>query len=200
MDARESRPAEELDQEWSELVEELRLAIPGVEVLFGFLLVLPFQAAFADLIPFQRYVYFAALVSAAVATVLLISPSVNHRLRWRQGDKEALLQYATRMSIAATVFIAFAMTAAVYLITEVMFASTVARVVTGVIAALFAWFWYGLPLWIRYVRNGAGASSGRAAACAGRARRAAPTRRGCRGPSARAAARRRGRARARGSR
>jgi hypothetical protein len=150
----EPRDSEELDQEWSELVEELRLAIPGVEVLFGFLLVLPFQASFGELVPFQRYVYFAALISAAVASVLLISPSVNHRLRWRQGDKEALLQYATRMSIAATVFIAFSMTAAVYLITEVIFDTTAAQLVTAAVAALFAWFWYGLPLWIRYVRNG----------------------------------------------
>jgi hypothetical protein len=148
-----ARDPEELDQEWSELVEELRLAIPGVEVLFGFLLVLPFQSTFAELAAFERYMYFCALASAAIATVLLISPSVNHRLRWRQGDKEALLRYATRMSIAATVFIAIAMTSAVYLITELVFGDGAAAIATGALAALFAWFWYGLPLWIRYVRN-----------------------------------------------
>jgi hypothetical protein len=115
--------------------------------------VLPFQPEFAELTSSQRYVFFSALLAAAVSTVLLISPSVNHRLRWRQGDKEALLQYATRMSIAATVFIAFAMTAAVYLITEMIFATAVARIVTGVLAALFAWFWYGLPLLIRIVHG-----------------------------------------------
>src|SRR5262245_48072445 len=76
---RASRSADELDQEWTELVEELRLAIPGVQVLFAFLLVLPFYDSFGKLVALQRYVYFAALISAAVATVLLISPSVNHR-------------------------------------------------------------------------------------------------------------------------
>jgi hypothetical protein len=151
--ARRARDGEELDQEWGELVEELRLAIPGVEVLFGFLLVLPFEASFAELVAFQRYVYFAALISAAIATLLLISPSVNHRLRWRRGDKEALLRYATRMSIAATVFVAFAMTSAVYLITDVVLGDHAAALVTSALAALFAWFWYGLPLWIR-LRNG----------------------------------------------
>jgi hypothetical protein len=151
--ARKPRDAEELDQEWSELVEELRLAIPGVEVLFGFLLVLPFQSGFSELVPFQRYVYFGALISAAIATLLLISPSVNHRLRWRQGDKEALLQYATRMSIAATLFIAFAMTSAVYLITDLMFGNRASAIVTGATAALFAGFWYGLPLALRHLRE-----------------------------------------------
>jgi hypothetical protein len=141
---------EELDQEWSELVEELRLAIPGVEVLFGFLLVLPFQAAFSSLTQLQHYVYFGALLSAAVAIVLLISPSVNHRLRWRQGDKETLLTYATRMSIAATVCIACSMTAAVFLITDLIFGQPATGLVAGLLAALFIWFWYGLPLSRRF--------------------------------------------------
>ena len=147
---REAPPGADLDQEWGELVEELRLALPGVEVLFGFLLVLPFQQSFAALQDFQRYVYFAALLSAALAIVLLISPSVNHRLRWRGGDKEALLTYATRMSIAATVCIALAMTAAVYLITDLIFGQPVTGLVACLLAALFGWFWYGLPLWIRF--------------------------------------------------
>lgn len=150
---REAANADQLDQEWSELVEELRLAIPGVEVLFGFLLVLPFQTSFSELAPFQRYVYLVALLAAAIATVLLISPTANHRLRWRKGDKEALLNHATWMSIAATVFIAVAMSAAVFLITDLMFGQPAAGAVTGAIAGLFGWFWYGLPLWLRYSRS-----------------------------------------------
>ncbi|MGH7336469.1 MAG: DUF6328 family protein, partial [Myxococcota bacterium] len=117
------------------------------------LLVLPFEAGFSELAPYQERVYLAALISAAVATVLLISPSVNHRLRWRQGDKEALLNYATWMSIAATVFIAVAMSAAVFLITDLMFGQPAAGALTGGIASLFVWFWYGLPLWRRYARG-----------------------------------------------
>lgn len=139
-------PGEDLDQEWSELVEEHRLAMPGIEVLFGFLLVLPFQSRFADLTANQRYVYFSALLCAAVAIVLLISPTVTHRLRWRRQDKETLLRYATRTAITATVFIALAMTAAVFLITDFVFGAPVTSPVTAVLAGLFVWFWYGLPL------------------------------------------------------
>lgn len=153
MTATHSRSAEDLDQEWSELVEELRLMLPGADVLFGFLLVLPFQERFAQLSSFQRGFYFGALVSAAVACVLLISPSVNHRLRWREGEKETLLRSATRMSIAATVCIAFAMVAAIALITDLLYGSPASAVVTGLIGGVFAWFWYGLPFWIRFARQ-----------------------------------------------
>jgi hypothetical protein len=151
--ARRTRSAEELDQEWSELVEELRLALPGAEVLFGFLLVLPFQGGFAQLSEFQRGVYYSSLIATAVASVLLISPSVNHRLRWREGEKESLLRSATRMSIAATVCMAFAMVAAIAVITDLLFGSSASAIATAVIAAIFAWFWYGLPFWTRLARQ-----------------------------------------------
>ena len=151
MTAKRKRSAEELDQEWSELMEELRLALPGAEVLFGFLLVLPFQDGFAQLSEFQRGVYFSSLLATAFASVLLISPSVNHRLRWREGEKESLLRSATRMSIAATVFIAFAMVSAIAVITDLLFGSPASGIATAVIAAIFAWFWYGLPFWTRFV-------------------------------------------------
>jgi len=149
--AKRQRSTEELDQEWSELVEELRLALPGAEVLFGFLLVLPFQDGFAQLSELQRGVYFSSLLATAVASVLLISPSVNHRLRWREGEKESLLRSATRMSIAATLCIAFAMVSAIAVLTDRLFGSPASGVVTAAIAATFAWFWYGLPFWTRFV-------------------------------------------------
>ena len=148
--ARRTRSTEELDQEWSELVEELRLALPGAEVLFGFLLVLPFQESFAQITPIQRGIYFAALLATAIASVLLISPSVNHRLRWREGEKESLLRSGTRMSIAATVCMAFAMVAAIALITDLVFGASASAVVTAGVGAVFGWFWYGLPFWIRF--------------------------------------------------
>ena len=139
----------ELDQEWGELIEELRLAIPGVEVLFGFLLLLPFQRSFEVLSAAQRMVYFAALLSSAVAVLLLIAPSVNHRLRWREHDKEALLRYGTRSSITATVFIGVAMTASVYLITSLVYGAPANALVTAALAMSFTGFWYGVPLWRR---------------------------------------------------
>ena len=146
------RSKEELDQEWSELVEEHRLAMPGVQVLFAFLLILPFQNRFEQLTRQQEYVYYAALLCATAAIVLLIAPTAAHRIRWRQQDKEALLLMSTRTAIAATVFIAASMTASVYLITDVLFGGPATGIVSAVVAAAFIGFWYVFPLY-RRLRN-----------------------------------------------
>lgn len=148
--AERKRSKEELDQEWSELVEEHRLAMPGTQVLFAFLLVLPFQQRFEELTQSQVYVYFSALLCAAIAIVLLITPTANHRLRWRQQDKDALLIFATKTAIAATVFLAAGMAASVYLITDFLFGEPATAAVTVPLAALFVLFWYGLPLFRRW--------------------------------------------------
>jgi hypothetical protein len=141
-----TRSKEELDQEWSELVEEHRLAMPGTQVLFAFLLVLPFQQRFEKLNGHQTYVYYAALLCAAVAIVLLITPTAAHRLLWRHGDKDALLRVSTATGIAATAFLASGMTASVYLITDFLFGEPATAIVSAVLAGLFVAFWYGLPL------------------------------------------------------
>jgi ABC-type multidrug transport system permease subunit len=146
----EERSREVLDQEWGELVEEHRLAMPGVQVLFAFLLILPFQSRFAELTTKQEYVYYSALVSSTIAIILLITPTAAHRIRWRKQDKNALLTMATRAAIAATVFIAAAMTASVYLITAVVFGNPATVIVSSVVAALFLLFWYGFPLYRRH--------------------------------------------------
>jgi hypothetical protein len=143
------RSKEVLDQEWSELVEEHRLAMPGVQVLFAFLLILPFQNRFARLTAQQEYVYYAALLCATIAIILLITPTASHRIRWRKQDKEALMVMATRTAIAATVFIAAAMTASVYLITDVMFGEPATVIVASLVAAAFVTFWYAFPLYRR---------------------------------------------------
>jgi hypothetical protein len=147
------RSKEELDQEWGELVEEHRLAMPGVQVLFAFLLILPFQNRFVELTRVQKWVFFAALVCAAFAVVLLVAPTAAHRIRWRQADKEALLHMATKAAIAATVFIAAAMTASVYLITDVVFGEPTTAIATSVLGGAFLLFWYAIPLW-RRLRDG----------------------------------------------
>jgi cation transport ATPase len=148
--AERRRSKEELDQEWSELVEEHRLAMPGTQVLFAFLLVLPFQRRFEELTQKQVYVYFSALICAAIAIVLLITPTANHRLRWRQQDKDALLVFATKTAIAATVFLAAGMAASVFLITDFLFGEPATALVTAPLGALFIIFWYGLPLFRRW--------------------------------------------------
>ena len=146
----DKRSPEELDQEWSELVEEHRLAMPGTQVLFAFLLILPFQQRFQELTENQVYVYFSALLCAAIAIVLLITPTANHRLRWRQQDKDALLVFATKTAIAATVFLAAGMAASVFLITDFLFGEPATALVTAPLGALFVLFWYGLPLLRRW--------------------------------------------------
>ena len=143
------RSKEELDQEWGELVEEHRLAMPGVQVLFAFLLILPFQNRFEDLTTQQEYVYYAALLCATVAIILLITPTASHRIRWRKQDKEALMVMSNRAAIAATVFIAAAMTASVYLITDVLFGEPATVIVASLVAATFVTFWYAFPLYRR---------------------------------------------------
>jgi cation transport ATPase len=140
------RTKEELDQEWSELVEEHRLAMPGTQVLFAFLLILPFQQRFRDLTEGQTYVYYSALLCAAVAIVLLIAPTAAHRMLWRQGDKEALLRTSTFTAIAATAFLAAGMTASVYLITDFLYGEPATAIVVTVLAGLFISFWYAYPL------------------------------------------------------
>ena len=144
------RSKEVLDQEWGELVEEHRLAMPGVQVLFAFLLILPFQNRFERLSDQQTYVYYAALLCATAAIVLLITPTAAHRIRWRAQDKEALLRMSTRAAIAATVFIAAAMTASVYLITDVLFGEPTTVIVASALAAAFVTFWYAFPLYRRF--------------------------------------------------
>jgi O-antigen/teichoic acid export membrane protein len=144
--AAEQRSQEDLDRELIELLNELRVALPGVQVLFAFLLIVPFSNGWVRVTDLQRDVYFVAFLCAAAASVLLIAPSVYHRLRWRAHDKEHMLATANRLAIVGTFFLAAGMTAVVFLITDVLFAAWWAALVTALSAVTFAWFWYGLPL------------------------------------------------------
>jgi hypothetical protein len=144
--AEEEGPEERLDRELIEFLNELRVALPGVQVLFAFLLTVPFTQRFGQATALQRDVYFAAFLCAAVATVLLIAPSAYHRIRFRQHDKEQMLRTANRLAIAGTVFLALAMTCTVFVISDVLFGAAPTAAVTAVAAGLFLWFWYALPL------------------------------------------------------
>jgi Family of unknown function (DUF6328) len=137
---------DELDAEWSELLEEHRVAMPGAQVLFTFLLILPFQNRFSQLTDAQEYVYFGGFICAAIAIVLLITPTASHRIQWRQHDKETLLRNATLTSIVALVFLALAMTASIFLVADFLFEVPTTLIATIVIAALFTWFWFALPI------------------------------------------------------
>jgi hypothetical protein len=137
---------ERLDRELIELLNELRVALPGVQVLFAFLLAVPFSQGWEKVTGAERYAFFASIMCATISTVLLIAPTSYHRIRFRQGDKAQMLKTANRLAIAGTVFLALAMTAAVFLVTEVVFDDLAAALVAGGVAGLFGWFWYGLPL------------------------------------------------------
>src|SRR5215510_2027296 len=134
------------DKELIEFLNELRVALPGVQVLFAFLLVVPFTNGWDRVTEVQRYAYFSAFICTAVSTALLIAPSTYHRLRWREGDKEYMLVTANRLAIAGSVFLAAGITATVFLIADVLFGNAWAAVIAGLIGALFAWLWFGLAL------------------------------------------------------
>jgi predicted membrane channel-forming protein YqfA (hemolysin III family) len=141
-----------LDRELIELLNELRVALPGVQVLFAFLLAVPFTQRFEDLTSVQRDVFFAVFLSTAIATALLIAPSAYHRLRWRERDKEQMLRTSNRLAIAGTAFLAAAIVGVVYLVTDLLFGLTASLLATIAAGVMFAWFWYGLPL-VRRLRD-----------------------------------------------
>jgi predicted membrane channel-forming protein YqfA (hemolysin III family) len=140
------RSGEDLDRELIEFLNELRVALPGVQVLFAFLLAVPFANGWTRVTNLQRDVFFVAFIATAAASILLIAPSAYHRLRWREGDKEQLLRTSNRLAIAGTIFLALGMTAAVFLISDILFRAWWAALTTALVGAAFAWFWYGLPL------------------------------------------------------
>ena len=132
-------------REMIELLQELRIVIPGVQVLFAFLLTVPFNQGFAKLDTAQRDVFFATLLCTAVATALLIAPSAHHRLLFRQGVREQRLQMGNLLAILGLVFLVPAMVGVIFVITDLIFGMTVAAIVTFVMALLFLSLWFLLP-------------------------------------------------------
>jgi Family of unknown function (DUF6328) len=137
---------ERVDRELIELLNELRVALPGVQVLFAFMLVVPFSQGFSGLTTFERWVYFAAFITAALGAALLIAPSSYHRLRFRKGDKEQMLHTSNRLLLSGLAMVAVSMALSVGLISEFVFGTGVALVAGIGIGLWLAWFWYGLPL------------------------------------------------------
>jgi hypothetical protein len=145
---RETRK-ERVDRELLELLNELRVALPGVQILFAFLLIVPFQQSVRDATDFQRDVYFVTLLAVCVATGLLIAPAAQHRVLFRQQDKEGLLHRSSRMAYAGLVVLAVAITAAVLLVTDVLYSRTHAWISTAAVGAVLAWWWIVIPFWQR---------------------------------------------------
>jgi Family of unknown function (DUF6328) len=134
------------DRNLAELLQELRVAGLGVQVLFGFLLAIPFATGFRHLDDVQRDLYITTLILTTLATVQLLSPVAYHRLVFRRRQKEALVRTANRMAIAGLATVALAVTAAVALVLSYVAPGTPAIVITIIIGCLFAAVWFAYPL------------------------------------------------------
>jgi O-antigen/teichoic acid export membrane protein len=143
-DRGESRK-ERIDRELVELLNELRVGLPGVQFLFAFLLTVPFQARGRNLSDFDRDVYLVTLVAAATATVLLIAPAAQHRVLFRQHDKEGLLRRSSRSAYAGLLVLALAIPSAVLLVVDALVGRTLAWTLASVIAAMLLWWWVVVP-------------------------------------------------------
>ena len=143
---RDENEQERADRNLSELTGELRVALPGVQVLFAFLLVVPFNQGFTRVTEFQKTVYFVTLLCAAAASAFLIAPSVQHRLEFRRQDKEYIVVTANRLAIIGLTFLAVAMTGATLLVTDFLFGALTTLAACAAVAAMFAVLWYAIPL------------------------------------------------------
>jgi hypothetical protein len=136
-----------------ELLNELRVALPGVQMLFGFLLAVPFSARFGSVSHAERTVFFGTFVAAALASACLIAPASFHRIVWRRGQKQRLLNISSGLAIAGTGFLAVAICGSVALVTSILFGGGVAVLVGAVAAGVLAAVWFALPLAYRITRK-----------------------------------------------
>jgi hypothetical protein len=145
-DGRDETPLEQLDRNTIELLNELRVAGTGIQVLLAFLLVAPFDSRFTTLSAFERYDYFVTLVCIAIAAALLIAPSIHHRILFRHRQKPYLLRVGNQAMIVGMVFLAAGLTGILVLISDLMFGGTAAAV-AGIIAGVaLGGLWFALPL------------------------------------------------------
>jgi len=148
----EETKAERLDRELTELIQELRVLLPGVQVLFGFLLVVPFSVGFKSVDSGERALFFIAIAATTVSAVLLIAPTARHRTRFRDRDKEAIVVSSNQLTLASTAFLATAMVAVVVLLGEYLYNWVLGIVAGAVTFDLVAWFWYGWSI-LRNLRD-----------------------------------------------
>jgi len=143
---RHETPAERLDRNWSELLQELRVTQTGIQILTGFLLILPFQARFATVSPFLVGVFLAAVLLAALATALVLAPVAAHRLLFRRHEKDVLVNLGGAMAKAGLICLAVTVGLVATLVVGVVVSET-AGIVTGICALLaFALLWVVVPL------------------------------------------------------
>ena len=148
---RDETAVERADRNLNELLGELRVALPGVQVLFAFLLTMPFTQRFAQVNGFQEKVYFVTLLCAAAASALLIAPTAHHRIQFRQQDKDHLVLVANRLALAGLTALAVSMTGVILLVTDVLFSTLTTVIATILAAATFGGLWFVTPVRRRLV-------------------------------------------------
>ncbi|HNC15462.1 MAG TPA: DUF6328 family protein, partial [Solirubrobacterales bacterium] len=130
-----------LDRNLDELLQELRIALPGVQVLFAFLLAVPFQQRFGDVTDFQQSVYFATLMLTGASTFLLIAPTAFHRVTFRQQQKERLVRLANRLAIAGLGCLGLAVIGAVTLVTDFLYGAAPTALAAGAFLVIATVLW-----------------------------------------------------------
>jgi len=143
---------ERLDRNLGELLQELRVALPGIQVLFAFLLVVPFQQGWATVTDFEQTIYYVTLLLTAASSVCLIAPTARHRIRFRDLDKEWLVETSNRLTLAGLALLGLAIAGALLLIAHVVYDSEVAIVTTLVVIVAVCWYWFAAPL-LRELRD-----------------------------------------------
>jgi cation transport ATPase len=144
--AGEETKDERLNRELEELLQELRIALPGVQILFAFLLVVPFNNRFAETDELQRDVWFAAFLLALGAVACFIAPTAYHRIRFRDYDKERLISTATKLAVVGLVFLATALSASAFFVTGFVFSDAAAAIVTAIAVGVMGSLWFALPI------------------------------------------------------
>ncbi len=146
----EETPKERADRELIELLNELRVVLPGTTVLLGFLLAVPFARGWTRVTEFQRDVFIVAFLSTAVSVALLTAPSSYHRLRFQHGDKAKVVKIGNRLSIAGIAASAVSLEAVVLLVTDFVLSRGVAIAAAASLFAVILSLWYVLPLWASF--------------------------------------------------
>lgn len=152
-DPRNEHEWERLDRNLNELLQELRIALPGVQVLFAFLLAVPFQQRFGEVTDFQQSVYFATLILTAASTFLLIAPTAFHRLTFRLQQKDRLVKLANRLTIAGLACLALAVIGAVTLITDFLYGAAPTLIAAIGFLLLVLLLWVFIPVRVRSQRG-----------------------------------------------
>lgn len=150
---RAETPAERIDRNWGELLQEVRVTQTGVQILGAFLLILPFQPAFERLGEDQRTWYLGVVAAAMTAIVLIHAPVVAHRLRFRRHEKDLLLEISNRLILASLLAMAVTLVGALTLVVDVVLGRTAAYVGFGATTLVVIVFWLGTPLLMRTRRR-----------------------------------------------